>query len=657
MLQAIKDKTRGWIAYVIIAMLAIPFAFFGLYSYFQPDPNQPVAEVEGEEIGSRELQQAVSQQRQRIKRQQGEDFDPDQIDQQRLRREVLSQLIDQRVLRHFADSNRMVAPDSVVRERVRNNERFQVGGEFSEERYRQFLQQNNLRASDYENRLRSSATVGVLRNAIQSSALVTPTALKRMAALEYQRRHVAWLRIDAQTLSDEIDITDDQIASYYEDNKGAFERPERVQLAYVELDPDAVGKDIEVSSEELRQEYRAIKDQRGSPERRRVEQIQLDVPEDADDEAVEEAKERLASIRDRIRSGDLSFEEAAREYSEDDLTAKQGGELGMVSPGDLGGPFEDKLFELEEGRISQPVRTGSAVHLIRVTEIKPADRPSFEEVRDDLRQSLREEKAKRRVAERLSDFKNLAYKNRNSLKPVASELGLDIQKTDWVTARGGDGIASEDEVIQAAFSSPVLEERRNSEALELGANRHVVIRVREHQPAQAKPLDKVRDQVKARLRAEKLVELVAERGDELIQQVEEDDVRFGSLADREGVSLNEYGWITRRNREEVPRAILQQAFTMKSPEGDELSLEGTRLTPEKPGQAPDYAVIAVRDVEDGSLEGLPDEQREQLRQRLLLVSQRGSLDEFVAVLRDNADVTIHEKQLRSGGQRDGGGSR
>jgi peptidyl-prolyl cis-trans isomerase D len=650
MLQAIKDGTRGWIAYVIIAVLAVPFAFFGLYQYFQPNPNPTVAEVGGAEIKRNELDQAARQQRRQLQQRMGDRFDPDRLNEDRMRRQALEQLIEQEVLKNFADEHGMTAPDGAVAERIRNNSAFQVDGEFSQERYKQVLQRNNLRVGEFENRLRSEATVNQLRNAVISSAIVTDAAIERAAAVQYQRRHLGWLRVKADALQGEIELNEGDLASFYDENKESFREPRQVRLAYITLSPETLAKDIEVTEEELRARYNEVKDQRGEPERRRVEHIQLKLSEDAGQSEAEKAREKLQSIRKQVTSGELSFEEAARQHSEDKLSAKQGGEIGMIAPGDLGGAFEDAVFDLEQGKLSEPVRTSQGVHLIRVTEVESAERPSFEAMKTELRESLLDKRVAERIANQANELKNLAYENPKSLKPSANALGLEVRETDWFSERGaGEGLASNDKVVTAAFSTRVLEEGRNSELLELDDDRRVVVRVREQQPSRIPPLEDVRDQVKERLRAQRLTELTRERGDELMARAREDGQRFAALADGEAVELNEYGWIGRQSREEAPRQIIQTAFRMSRPGDDGPTLDGTRL----PGG--DYAVIALRGVQDGSFDGLSDEQKQQLRRALQRSNQSSSQGEFVSALREAADVTIYDERLDSDRGRGAGG--
>jgi len=642
MLQAIKDKTRGWIAYVIIAMLAIPFAFFGVYNYFQPSSDPTVAEVNGEAIKRSELDRAVQRQREQIKEKLGERYDAERFSEQRLRRQALEQLIEQRVLRSFADRSGMTAPDGAVAQRIRSTPAFQVDGEFSQQRYEQVLQRNNRRVGEYEDRLRQQATLAQFRDAVSSSAIVTDVALERVAAVQYQRRHLTWLRVKADALSGEVEIGDDAVASFYEDNKDGFRRPEQVKLAYIDLSQETLGQSIQIDDQALRERYEQVKDRRGDPERRRTQHILIDLPEDASGNEVDEARKRLGDLREAVRSGEISFEEAAREHSDDRLSAKNGGSIGVIEPGDLGGAFDDAVFDLEPGRVSEPVRTSSGLHLIRVTEVKPPQRPSFDSLKDELRGNLIEERVAERLAKQSSRLKNLAYENPQSLEPAADALGLEVRATDWFTRRGAnEGIASRDAVVEAAFSERVLGEGRNSKVLELSNNRRVVVRVQEHKPEQVPPLEEVRGQVVERLRSQQSAELARERGQALIKQVREQDKRFGTLADGEAVELSELGLVSRQSAaKEAPRALAQTAFQMRAPGADAgLAVEGVQL------RGGDYAVIGLRRVQDGSLEGLSDSQRQQLRQALRRSNQESSIGEVTAALREAADVTIYDSKL------------
>ncbi|MDZ7810617.1 MAG: SurA N-terminal domain-containing protein [Arhodomonas sp.] len=237
MLQSIRDNTRGWIGYTIVAVLVVPFALFGVYNYFTGGSNPPVAEVEGEEITSQQLDQAVQQQRQRLQQMLGDQYDPSMFGGGELRRQALNELIDTAVLDAFAGEHGLRLTDQALRQQIQGQSFFQVDGAFSPERYRAVLQQNNLTPERYEAQLRREGAAGQLQRGVSGSVFVTDAELARFVALQRQQRDIAWLRVAGSYFAGELQPNEAALRAYYQANKSLWERPREVRLAYVELSP------------------------------------------------------------------------------------------------------------------------------------------------------------------------------------------------------------------------------------------------------------------------------------------------------------------------------------------------------------------------------------------------------------------------------------
>ncbi len=641
MLQAIRDVTKGWVAYVIVAVLIVPFALFGVYNYFTGGSNPPIAKVEGREITRQQLDQAVQQQRQRLRRMLGEQYDPAMFEGEALRRQALEELINSTVVDAFAEREGLRLTDEGLRDYISQQAAFQVQGEFSPERYQTVLRQNGLTPERYEAQLRRQYAASQLPQAVSSSAVVTDEELARFVALQRQQRDVAVLRVPRQAFSESFTADEETLRDYYQSHKDRWRRPEQVKLAFIELSREQLLAQADVDAEAVRDRYESLKDTRFTEGgERRVRHILLEAPSDADEATVAAARDELEEVRSRIVDGELDFAAAAKELSEDPATADDGGNMGWVARGDLPEALEGAAFDLEPGDISEPVRSDFGWHLVTVTDVRDQTVQSFEDVRDELRRELAGDEVENRFYELSNELANLAYENPDSLQPAAEALDQAVNRTDWISRDGveGGGVASEQAVLDAAFSEEVLEERRNSEIIDLGDDRAVVVRVADHRPATIREFEAVRDQVRADWLAERTAEKARERGSEL-QEALVDGGEPQQLAANGPAEFQAYGWVG-RDGGNLTAPIREKAFRMPRPEGDTArQVAGLELSDGS------YAVVILRGVRDGKLAEVPEEEREQLRSRLRQLDAAGSRQALVQALRADADVTIFEDRL------------
>lgn len=640
MLQDIRDRSRGWLAYVIVGVIAVPLVLFGIYNYFTGGGGGAVAEVGGNKITSQDIANAYQRQQQQLRQMLGDAYDPSMFNEKEMRRRALDQLIDRAVLTNYARDAGYRVSDDMLAQLIRNQKVFYQNGKFSRQRYQQLLAQNGLSTEAYENNMRQQQTIGQLQQGVMNSVMVTNADLSRLVALERQQRQVAFLRVQADAYRPGIDVSDDEVQSYYKSHQDQFKRPERVKLAYVELTMDQLASKVDIPEDKLRQQYQQVKDQRFTePARRHVRHILIQLPDDASKKQVEKAKEKLESIRKRIVSGDATFAAMAKRYSDDAGSASKGGDLGFVRRGDMVKPFEKAAFSLKEDAVSQPVRTQFGWHLIEVTQIQPKKVKPFDEVRDQLRRQMAQDELSNRFYDLGSKVANVAYESPNSLQPVADKFDLQIKHTGWIPRQGTDqGLGSEDKVLKAAFSDEVLQKGYNSQLLELSSDRDVVVRVADHQRAETRPLDEVHDQIVATLKQNKAADAAEQTGQKLVDELRGGGQSMAKAADGKGIEFQDAGMIQRDNGK-LPGGIVNTAFRMPRPADGKASLEGTRLS------GGDYAVVRVSRVEDGKLASLSDKARQQMRDRLRGMRGQAALRSLVAALRARADITVHEDRL------------
>jgi len=634
MLQAIRDRVTGIVAIFVLGLLAVPFLFFGLDSYMRGVPQDAVAVVNGEEISASEFQTSFSQYRARLRQQLGDRYSDIETNQPAVRREHLETMIDQLLLRQHAADLGLRVSDRAVAEIIRDIPAFQIEGEFNPDVYQQALRGAGESPRSFEQSLRQDIQTSLIPQAVSESAAITETEVDRMIGLQRQTRQVSLIDVDASRFSEQVELSDTDIETYYQETIDAFTTEERVRLAYVELEPETLIAEVELSEEELRQRYEAAKQRYLTPEARRASHI-LITPEQAGDS--DSARVRAEELKERIEAGE-SFAELAAEHSSDPVSAKQGGDLGWIEPEDMVEAFEDALYALDEpGDVSEPVQTQFGWHLIRLDEIRPPEGMSFEEARqeilDDQLQREREE-LYIEMSERMVD---LVYADDSSLEPLSEELGLEIRETDWFTRAGADeGIASNEQVVEAAFSDLVLLDKAVSDPIEIDRNHMVAVRVIEHQPAEPRPLEEVSDRIRQRLLTEKSREMAEQRAEALREQVASAESTLESVAEAEGLEVVSIESLGRNDFQQGP-TFLQEVFKLPVP-GDEPTLH---VLPRRGG----YAVVRLEAVQPGNPAEAGESERDLIRRQLQASRTQEAIEGLLARLRAEADISVVVERL------------
>lgn len=639
MLIAIRERAKGWFAWLLVIAIVIPLAFFGMYSYFSGPPASELAVVNGTEISANQLNNAYQQQRRQLEQMFGGQLDPALFDERQLRREALEGLINQALLRSYVREQGYRISDATLAAVIRSEQAFQENGRFSPELYRVLLRNNGLNPPAYEASVRVGETVDQLQGGVFGSAFVTDAEVERVLRLQRQERELAYLTVKADAFRDQVQVSEEEVKEYYAQNSELFQRPEQVKLAYVDLSPQTVADEVAVGEDELRARYEEVKATRYTEGgERRVRHVLVQLPEDATQEQVAAAEQKLRELRQRILAGDVSFEAAAREVSEDPGSAEAGGDLGLVSRGQMVEGFERAAFALEEGAISEPVRTEFGLHLIQVTEVTPTQVQPFEQVRDELRQALVAERADNKLVEMSNRLANIVYEQPDSLAPAAEQLGLEVKQTDWITREGsGQGIAGNPKVIEAAFSEDLLRLGRNSAVIELEGGRSVAIRVAEHKPAEPRPLEEVAADIRQQLTLRKAAAAAQARGGELREQLEA-GAAPEKLAQASAVEISQPGFVGRGNAE-VPAEVLRAAFRLARPEQDAPSIAGVQL------RNGDFAVLRVSDVREAPAAEGAEQLRQAVRQQMEAMQGNIAVRGLLETLREQADIEINEDRL------------
>ena len=511
------------LAQIILALLIVPFAFFGVDSYFQRDAATPaVATVGGAEITRAEYDELLRLQQENMRQQMGRGFDPAIFDSPEVRYALVEQLVAQRLLRQRAADERFRVTDADVTRAIGEIEPFRVDGQFSPDRYRALLRQRNKTPAMFESELRQDLLLAPLQEPIAMANIVARSAGERFVGLIEQQRQVASATIDAEPLAKGVKIDDAAVKTFYDQNQAAFNTPEQARIEYVLLSLPALAAQVSVDAAELRKQYEANVASYSKAEERSAAHILVAVKPDASDADKAAARKKAESLAQQARSAPAKFAELAKANSEDPGSAGQGGDLGSFARGSMVKPFEDAVFAGKPGDIVGPVETEFGYHVIRVGNVDAGRTKTFDEVKGELEQQVRNNKAQARFAQAADQLQNLVYEQADSLAPVEKAIDVKVVTTPLLTRTQIQQLAQNNaKFVQALFSPESLQSKRNTEAIEVGPNALMAGRIVEYRPAAPRPFDDVKDEIRRQLVARAAAELAVKSGQEKLAQLQQ----------------------------------------------------------------------------------------------------------------------------------------
>ena len=556
MLSKIRNKSKGWIAYLIIGLITIPFAFFGIQQYIGNSSNSIIASVDGEEILLTTYYKRLNLEQRNLQQQFGSNYSSE-VDAS-LRQMLIDGMIQEKLLENYADSIELVTLDEEVRALIQSNELFQVEGVFSEERYNQLLRLNNHTPLSYEIAQAGLMKQDQLKRNLVHSAFLTSQQIKKLKALAGQQRYASFIVLNTEKYKDQMSVTQDQVTEYFDTNQSSFVEPPKIKVKYVELSLDDIEEQEESDKETLRNLYDEDKELFTNPEQRSAQHILVD------------AKELAESLLEEIQQG-ADFSELARIHSIDTSTKDSGGDLGYFERDIMVPEFDKAVFEMSIGELSEVVETDYGYHIIRLTEIQPENIKSFEESREQLASLHQKKAAQLKLYSLQEELGNLAYED--PLDLVAEQLDLELETSEYFSRTSKE---YEDKFVVAAYSDLVLNEGENSDVIELGQDRFVVLNLADQIPERQKTLDEVKIQITDILKtigAKKLIDDLATKISASLSNGE--NSKTEALIAENELEWSEPNWISRNS--ELPLNMTSMIFKMTKPSPGESAYSSNSL--------------------------------------------------------------------------------
>jgi len=580
MFDFVRNHTRLVLGFLLL--LIVPsFVFFGVQGYtrFTEAGNETVAKVDGVAITRAEWDAAHARNVERVRRQ-SPDIDPQLLDSAPARRDTLDGMVRERVL--LAAANKLQLHPSVARMAMLFDSDPQLAGLRGADGKisRDLLAAQGLTPEMFDQRLRQDfAMQQVLAGITQTAVVPAATAAAAIDPL-LQRREIQLQRLDPATYRAAVAPTDAEIEAYYKANESRFQAPEQAQIEYVVLDLEPLAKAVAVPEEDLRTYYAQNASRYTVAEERRASHILINAPQDMPAAERAKARERAESLLAEVRKNPASFAEVARKNSQDPGSAARGGDLDFFSRGAMVKPFEDAVFAMKRGEIGNLVESDFGFHIITLTDQRGGEKKAFEDVRAEIEAEVRKSLAQRRWSEAAEQFTNTVYEQSDSLQPVVDSLKLEkrtatVQRTPAPDATGALASAK---LLQAAFASDSLLNKRNTDAVEVGPNQLASARVVTHMPARTLPLADVRDAVRARLIDEQSTALARKDG----------EARLAALRQAPTETLPTTVTVSRAQRQGLPAAVIDAA--LRADGGALPAVEGVDLGPQG------YVVVRVTKV-------------------------------------------------------------
>lgn len=624
MLQSMRQSTQSTAAKVIIGLIVLSFAAFGLETLLPGGAGTSVAEVNGEEITPFALQEAVTQQKRQLVSILGDSIDPAMLDDERLQPRALDSLIQRALLLQKSTELKLVASDAQIAKSITSVAAFQLNGMFSPDAYKSVLANAGYTPERFRRAQAEDIVLTQLQTAVNQTEFTTPLELSAIANLIAEERDVRYMMIPDKDLVSDDDLSMDALQQYYRDNEAAFFNPEQVVVDYILLE----GSDFEVSVDEalVKEQYEAVKDEYEVSEQARVSHILLI---QADDEPDAAYAQRIADAAERLGRGE-DFADLAADISDDLGSASLGGELGFTDGTAFPDQMESAIADLvAPGEISPAVQTDAGTHFIRLEERIAGDAVDYESVREELRASIEAAEVERTVLLAVEELRDLAF-NAADLNGPAEALDARVLQSEPFSLDEGVGLFADERLRELAFSDDVKEAGNNSEVLELSGQRFVVVKVREVRVPQVAPFGEVRKVVRAGLKAD--LESAA-----LAKVTADAEAMLAAGEPLEAVAnALELEWrvelASTRLASQLPRTVLDAAFTM--PQGQANALRRVAL----PGEG--YALVQLVRVTPGDVGSLSASETQQLSDLRNSEQQQLSFDEFLLYQRDSAEIVI-----------------
>lgn len=552
MLEKFRSYAQTKAAKIILALILVPFALFGIDSYLnQAGNNLSIAKVNGYKIALPEYNRAIENVRNRIMSE-GKKVDPAMFDSFEFKESIIDGLITKQLLNNDIKKSKFKITDQQLSQYIIGMPEFQKDGKFSQEIYDKVLQNNQLTPKKFEESIRNDLLIQQVRDGLQKLTFIPPNNLAETLKATSQQREISIAEFKTKEYMTKANIAEKDMQAFYDQNKSKFLAPEQVKAEFVVFSLANILPTINVTEDEIKSFFKANADKYQNQQQREASHILIAASKNAPPAEKAKAKAKAEDVLNQIRKNPKQFEELAKKYSQDPESAKKGGDLGSFGRGMMVKPFDDAVFSMKVNEISNIVESDFGYHIIKLTKII-GEGGGFDAMRPQIKAELIYQKGQEKFAALAEEFSNKVYEQSSSLEAVSKRFNLPIQKTDWISRNDSDKFFKNEALMSALYSNESIKNHRNTEAIEVTPNNLISARVVDYKAQSTKPFADVRKNIEDYLKFESAKKMVASEG----------EVALKSLTD----ASRKIDWqpatlVDRKNTKGLSDAVVNHAYKM-----------------------------------------------------------------------------------------------
>ena len=555
MLETIRNGLEKKWAKVVLVIIVVPFALFGIDSYLNSmGSNVTVASVNNFEITAQDFQRSMMVLQERLD---AEGQDRSILQSPELKKSIIDSLVESQLIKSSVDKYNFRISDDQLSTYIVGMPDFQENGKFSQDRYDQIVQYNGLTPKKLEQQIRGDMATQQVQGTLANLTYFPPKNIKDIAQIAYQKRHVKLFDMLLLDYEDKVKVTDDEIKEFYEANTDSFIRPDQVKMEFVVYSVANIVPNVNVSDEEVKDFYEFNKQNYEGDEERSASHILFLADASQSEDDVEKVKQKASGILKDIKKDPKKFEDYAKDLSQDPESAKNGGSLGFFKRGVMVKEFEEVAFTLDKGEISELVRTDFGFHIIRLDDIK-GDQVSFNDVKAQVKGELLYGEALEIFNTNAEDFSNLVYEQKESLNPVIEKYNLDVQQTPWISKLDAENFFNNPVFADALFDKTIIDNRFNTPAIEVSPNNLVSARILDFRESEAQILEDVKDEIKTYLVKRNSEENLINDGNKMVEGLQDSSIKEPEWIDELTID--------RSDKQGLSDVIAEEIFKMNSSE-------------------------------------------------------------------------------------------
>lgn len=519
MLDRIRQNAQSWGVKIAFGLIIIVFVFWGVGSMDSGSGGNAIATVNGETISLNEFARSYQIQVATV-RQQMPHVSEEDLKAFGIRQQVLQTLIARTLLLQEAERMGIEVTPQEVKQSIAAIPSFHdEQGKFDAETYIRALELQGRNPGQFEREVSKDILLRKVQETVSLPATVTVDEARSVYDFSAEQRSVDYVQFAAASFLAKVTVTEEELKEAYESSKSEYEVPHRVVLDYLQITPASIASSLTVSDAEVEVYYADNAETAfSSPERATASHILVLLEEDATDEEVKKAEAKIATIQKALAGG-MSFADAAKKWSEGP-SASAGGSLGTFERDRMVKPFADAAFAAGIGKVTEPVRSQFGLHLIQVTKREEAGVRALDEVREEVRRQLAENKGADKVADTLDAAAELLISGK-SLADIATEMQLELRTSVAFTREeAAQAVGLQGDSVDLVFNQPEGMTIDTPLAVEDG---YVLATVVSSRAAYHKTLDEVRTVVESKLKQQKAMELANEAGKKALAAIASGD--------------------------------------------------------------------------------------------------------------------------------------